>query len=177
MQQEQKELLQALYERYRGGLRWMAIKRNIPECEVDDIVQETFYKFMDAYKETALDWDEAARKAKLARILRNCCFDYFRRLKRKGTISTDSEESQTEYEIMQYHLGGDISDNLIADETASRIWNCIESMKPSWRDTATLFLIQGRPLDEVCEILEISNTACRMRISRIRKYLKEQLKD
>ena len=69
MQQEQKELLQALYEEYESGLRWMAFKRNIPECEVDDMVQETFWKFMDAYKEKALNWDITERKAKLVNIL------------------------------------------------------------------------------------------------------------
>ena len=177
MQQEQKELLQALYEEYQGGLRWMAFKMNIPECEVDDIVQETFCKFINAYKEEVLDWDEVTRKAKLVTVLKNCCYDYFRRLKRKGTISTDSEDSQTEYGIMQYHMTGDVSDNLIAKETALRIRKCVENMQRSWKDVITLFMVQGRPLDEVCEILDISNTACRMRISRIRKYLKEQLKD
>ena len=49
MQQEQKELLQALYEEYESGLRWMAFKRNIPECEVDDMVQETFWKFIFSF--------------------------------------------------------------------------------------------------------------------------------
>ena len=177
MQQEQKELLQALYEEYESGLRWMAFKRNIPECEVDDMVQETFWKFMDAYKEKALNWDITERKAKLVNILRNCCHDYHRRLKRKGTISTDSESYQTEYGIMKDQMAGDISDNLIADETAARIRQYIDAMKPEWKEVATMFMIEKRPLTEVCEILDISNAACRMRISRIRKYLRERLGD
>jgi len=49
-------------------------------------------------------------------------------------------------------------------------------MKPALREVALLHMVEGRPVKEVCGILSISNPACRMRIMRIRKYLKELLK-
>lgn len=176
MQQEQKELLQALYEELREELCLTALKMNVPECEVDDIIQDTFCKFMGAYGDNALEWDCAHRKAKLLKILKNGCYDYFRRLKRKGTISIDSEESQAEYKRMQKCLMGDMCDGLITKEEICEARRCIEDMKPTLRDVAVLYLIQGRTVPEVCEILEISSAACKMRISRIKKYLREQLK-
>ena len=176
MQQEQKELLQALYEEYWRPLRLKALKEKVPECEVDDIIQDTFCAFMRSYGETALTWNETQRKAVLMKILLNRCHDYFRRSTRIRIVSIDSKASEIEYNIMRYHLMRDVCDRLIADEESRKIQECIEKMKPSWREVAVLHLIEGRPLVEVCEILNISNAACRMRVSRIRKYLKLQLK-
>ena len=61
MQQEQKDLLQALYEDYRDSLRLAVLSRGVPECEVDDIIQDTFCAFMRAYKEDALVWNKAEK--------------------------------------------------------------------------------------------------------------------
>ena len=40
MQQEQNELLQALYEGYQGALRYVASNIGIPYGEIDDIIQD-----------------------------------------------------------------------------------------------------------------------------------------
>ena len=176
MQQEQKDLLQALYEDYRDSLRLAVLSRGVPECEVDDIIQDTFCAFMRAYKEDALVWNIAQRKGVLMKILINRCADYFRDLKRRRTISMDSKDSDIEYEILRYHVRRDICDILIVNEEIRQIHEEIMKMKPALREVALLHMVEGRPVKEVCEILSISNPACRMRIMRIRKYLKELLK-
>ena len=174
MQQEQKDLLQALYEEYQAGLRLIAFSKGIPECEVDDIVQDTFYSFMDSYKEKALEWNPAQRKAVLVRILLNRCMDYYRSQEQQmNALSIDSEDPKVEYEIMRHHLLSDISDKLVADERMLMIRKTIEDMRPSLREVAVLYMVEGRSLTEVAEILKISKAACRMRIFRIRAYMRE----
>lgn len=39
-----------------------------------------------------------------------------------------------------------------------------------------MYFIQGFTTEEICERLEITNDMCRSRISRARKYLRENLK-
>ena len=175
MQQEQKDLLQALYEENQGLLRLVAARDGVPECEVDDIVQETFYSFMRAYGTMALEWNEAQKKGVLMRILKNRCIDYFRTSKKSG-LSIDSDDPKVEYEILRCQVRKDICDTLIQREELRRIHQCILEMKPKMCDVAMLCLVEGRPVEEVCEILDISGPTCRMRISRIRKLLREELK-
>lgn len=83
MQQEQNDLLQALYEEYQGIFRLMAFKNELPECEVDDIIQDTFFSFMRYYGKKSLKWNESQIKGALMKIFENRCIDYFRRLTRK----------------------------------------------------------------------------------------------
>ena len=53
----------------------------------------------------------------------------------------------------------------------------IEAFPKNWKDVARLKMIEGRPTDEVCRILNISEKACYSRVSRIRKYLEKLLND
>ena len=176
MQQEQKELLQALYEEHQGGLRLIAFSIGVPEHEVDDMIQDTFCAFIDSYENDILEWDVPRRKGTLVRILKNRCADYHRDQKKRKSISMNSGDVTVEYEIMRRHLMRDICDNLIEHEEMHRIQKSIESMKPCLREVAVLFMIEGRSAAEVCEILNISNSAFRMRVFRIRRYMKEQFK-
>ena len=176
MQQEQKDLLQTLYEEYQAGLRLMAFSKGMPECEIDDIIQDTFYSFIDSYKEKALKWNSAQRKAVLVRILLNRCVDYYRSQEQQNALSMDSDDPKVEYEIMRHHLMSDLSDKLVADEEMLMIRKSIEDMRPSLREVAILHMVEGRPSAEVAEILNISNAACRMRIFRIRAYMREVFK-
>lgn len=176
MQQEEKDLLQALYEENQGLLRLVAVKDEVPECEIDDIIQETFYSFMRAYGTVSLEWNEAQRKGALMRIFKNRCIDYFRLSRKKCGVSIDSGDPNVEYEILRCQISKDICDTLIHREEIRRIHECILEMKPKMCDVAILCLVEGRPVEEVCEILDISGPTCRMRISRIRKYLRKELK-
>lgn len=130
---------------------------------------------MRAYGTMALEWNEAQKKGVLMRILKNRCIDYFRTSKKSG-LSIDSDDPKVEYEILRCQVRKDICDTLIQREELRRIHQCILEMKPKMCDVAILCLVEGRPVEEVCEILDISGPTCRMRISRIRKLLREELK-
>ena len=54
MQQDEDMLLQSIYEEYQGTLRRIARALNVPNMELEDVVQETFIayfrKYSDVYK-------------------------------------------------------------------------------------------------------------------------------
>lgn len=175
MQQEQSELLQALYEGYQGALRFVAYNSGIPYDEIDDIVQDTFCAYIRAYEKKLPEWNEAQRKSVLMRILKNRCSDYFRAKKRFVNVSIDTGNFGEELQIPDQFVTKDVLDYVTDREDLRIIRESIKTMRPAWRDVAILHFVEGRPIAEVCEILKINNPTCRMRISRIRKYLREQV--
>ena len=177
MHQEHKELLQELYETYQKALRLAVLSRNVPECEVDDIIQDTFVAFMDKYGDEFPDWNIAQRKAMLMKILRNRCNDYFRSLKRHEEISMDAEDSDIEAEILRNQIKRDASNGLIEEEELKKIREDILAMTPALREVAILHMVEERPREQVCEILKINDATCRMRISRIRSRITKLLKE
>ena len=148
MQQNIDELLQSLYDVYQEPLRILARSYGIPDKDVDDIVQETFISYFEHY---SLAWTPIRKKAMLVRILKNRSTDYHRK-------------KQNQEKIFE-------------DEAYEAIRNAISKMSKDLQDAAILHLIEGRPQKEVAEILGISIEACRTRISRARKFLRNELGD
>jgi len=177
MHQEHKELLQELYETYQRALRLAALSKNVPECEVDDIIQDTFAAFIGKYRKDIPDWNAVQRKGMLMKIFRNRCSDYFRSLKRHEEVSIDAEDSEIRAAILRYQEKQDASDALIEKEELKKIHDDIMAMTPALREVALLHMVDGKPRDEVCKTLKISDSTCRMRISRIRKRIKKLLKE
>lgn len=177
MHQEHKELLWELYETYQKALRLATLGRNIPECEIGDIIQDVFVALMDKYGDRFPDWSKAQRKGMLMKIFRNRCNDYFRNLKRHEEISIDAKDADTEAEILRNQIKKDASDVLIKKEELMKIRESILSMTPALRDVALLHLIEGKPREQVCECLKIKDSTCRMRISRVRSILKKLFKE
>lgn len=175
MQQEQSDLLQELYEGYQGALRFVANKSGIPYEEIDDIIQDTFCSYIRAYGNKFSDWNDAQRKSVLMRILKNRCTDYFRYIGRYQSVSIDTGNFGEEFQIPDQCIAKDVLEHVADREDLRAIQDCIKEMRPVWRDVAILHFVEGRPIPEVCEILNINAPTCRMRISRIRKYLREQI--
>ena len=177
MHQEHKELLQELYETYQKALRLAALSKKVPECEVNDIVQDTFMAFMDKYEAKFPVWNIAQQKAMLMRILGDRCNDYFRSLKRHEEISIEANELALTAELLQSQGFKDVSSDLIEREKLEQIRKAILNMSPALKEVAILHMVEGRPRDEVCKILGISDSTCRMRISRIRRQIAKLLKE
>lgn len=68
-----------------------------------------------------------------------------------------------------------IPEYVASKERCIAILDAIENMPDNWQKVANLKLIQGRPTEEVCQILNISEKACYSRVSRIRKYMETLL--
>lgn len=177
MQQDHDDLLRELYEGYQGALRYVAYNSGIPHEELDDIVQDTFFAFIRSYSDKMEEWNDTQRKGMLMRILKNRCVDYYRSKKRYVSVSIDTGNFGEEFQVPDQFVDKDVLDYVTDREDLRIIKKCIQEMRPNWRDVAILHFVEGRPVPEVCEILKINGPTCRMRISRIRKYLREQIGD
>lgn len=64
---------------------------------------------------------------------------------------------------------------MISRESCGQIYEILDGLRESWKDVTIMYFIQGLTTEEICERLEITNDMCRSRISRARKYLREEL--
>ncbi len=171
MQQGQKELLQALYVEHQGILRIAAYQYGLPKAEADDAVQDTFCAFIEAYLSEADKWEEKRIKATLMKILRNRCMDYYRSSNRHPSISIQEFMQGGEHCLTSEFHTTDIAGSLAEKEEMARLREGVLSMSSQLQDVLVLYMLEERPIGEVCRILHITEASCRMRIARIRKYL------
>lgn len=171
--ESEDDLFYSIYKTYYPVLVLRARKVGIKKEDVEDIVQDTFTDFYRKYRHRL---DEISHRAMLYRILRNNCTDYFR-------SSGFNRLSYLEPNILQAEgwLHGQVTSEssleiLVEQEEYKTIWTAFESMRDDWKEIFQLHFIQDRSIVEVSEIMGLAPTACRMRISRGRKYLKDILK-
>lgn len=170
MQQKTNELLQSMYEEHQAALRVLARAYGVPDKDVDDVVQETFIAYFEHY---SLEWTPNRKRAMLVRILKNRCMDYHRLQKNRSTVSLNSSEYLED--LAARASGEDAVEAVLEHETYEMVKTAISKMSKDLQDAAILHLIEGRPQKEVSEILGISIDACRARISRAKKFLREKL--
>ena len=109
----------------------------------------------------------------LARIVENKCIYYFR--KEKRSIRPNEDEDLSELEIIADFSAHDPLQAVISRESCGQIYEILDGLRESWKDVTIMYFIQGLTTEEICERLEITNDMCRSRISRARKYLREEL--
>lgn len=177
MQQKQKELLQALYVEHWGVLRIAAYKYGLSQAEADDAVQDTFCSFMEMYLDSADEWNDCQIKAALMKILHNRCMDYFRSENRYPRISIQEFMQGHEYCPSSEFFSADIAGTLADREDMARLREGVLSMSRGMQAVVVLYMLEERPIEEVCRILKVSESTCRMRILRIRRYLSKWMED
>lgn len=173
MQQDENMLLQSMYENYQAVLGYVAKKSGMPNDDIEDVIQETYISYYQKYR---LDWPENQKKALLIKIVKHKCIDYYRRNSHYESVSMDDTMNFDESELITKYMMGDSLDTIVRDETYQEVRNCILGMKKDWRNVSILYFVEERPIKEICEILDLTPTVCRSRISRARKYLRELLK-
>ena len=174
MKQQNVELLQTLYEEYQGALRYTATRIGVNSDDVDDVIQDSFCAFIKAYGDTIDQWEIARQKGAIMRILKNRCVDYFRIKSRRGvSISLDEGYYGKEVPLPESLIGKDVLDQVAEEDEVNYITKYLQDMKPEWRDVAILHFVEERPISEVSQILGIKEASCRMRLTRLRRYLKK----
>lgn len=167
----QEERFRSIYNYYMPLLRWMAGHRGIPYDEIEDLVQETFMEFYGHYP---LTWPERKIRASLVKTMRNLCTDYWRRSHTRRMVYIDPTQGP-----------GLTLDRIVERDTLSIVMerqeyrdllDALKNMKEEWALVLVLYVIQGRPMDEVARMLGISVEACRTRLMRGRKHLRDTVK-
>ena len=104
----------------------------------------------------------------------NRCVDYFRIKSRRGvSISLDEGYYGKEVPLPESLIRKDVLDQVAEEDEVNYITKYLQDMKPEWRDVAILHFIEERPISEVSQILGIKEASCRMRLTRLRRYLKK----
>ena len=129
------------------------------EAMAEDAVQETFLK---VYRSLTNFRGEANEKTWLTRIAINTCKDmlrsgWFRHIDRRVT----AEELPSRQEADPYHR-----------EVAAAVMNLPRKL----REVILLYYYRGLTMEEIAEVLEISQPAVSGRLKRAREKLKAELK-
>lgn len=166
------EKFHEIYMKYAPMLRVIAKRSGIPYDEIDDVLQETFEAFYTHYP---LTWANYKIKAMLTRIMKNRCIDYLRRKECMQIICFDPVLMQDDLFMADGLCERDNLSILLSKLEYQDVMEALKSMRKDWAEVFELYVIEGRTMDEVSDILKISEAACRQRLCRGRKYLRQQL--
>ena len=131
----------------------------------EDVAQETFLVAWSKLDELR---DVAKFPAWLCGIARNVAKKHLQRSAKLATIST--EESGDEPESLDDPAG-----RLIREERNRLIWNALERIPENYRIPLILYYRNEESMPEIAAVLECSEEALAMRLSRARKYLRKEL--
>ncbi|WP_077612976.1 RNA polymerase sigma factor [Clostridium sp. Marseille-P2415] len=170
--EDENLLLQSIYGEYQGLLRRIAKTLNVPDMELDDVVQETFIAYFENY---SLSWTETRKKSMLIKILKRKSIDCLRKNGHYEKVSLDEEDAVNEVAMLARFVVTDPLDVILGEEALLRITKEISNMREEWKEMAVLYFLEQLTIPEICEMLEIPGTVCRSRIYRTRVCLKKIL--
>lgn len=163
-------LVEANYEMiYRLAIRMV----NDPQ-DAEDILQETFLK---AYRHLK-GFDGRSRLSTwLYRIATNEALMFLRR-KKLDTISIDetpdmADDDQEPMQIVDWCCMPE--EEMMSSEAKSYLDQAVGKLAPNLRVVFVLRDIQGLDTQEVSQVLDLSETAVKTRLSRARMQLREEL--
>lgn len=169
-----EELFCSIYERFMPILRVLAKRYGVPIDEIDDIVQETFLAYYSHYP---LTWPDYKVRAMLCRILKNRSVDLLRRKETHPLACWDPAVLENSRDKTDQMVGQDTLSFLLEQQEYEAVWSALRSMRKDWAQVFYLYVIEERPIEEVSRILGTTDAACRTRLTRGRKYLREKLKE
>lgn len=126
--------------------------------EAADIAQDTFAKAAEKIHHLKTP---AQFSAWLFRIARNACIDQAKERKRHQSACTDNSAQVAEEEF-------DMEEALALEATIEQIALLMEQLSPEARAILMAKYFDGRSIQELTEILGLSESAIKMRLSRAR---------
>ena len=170
--EDENLLLQSIYGEYQGLLRRIAKTLNVPDMDLDDVVQETFIAYFENY---SLSWTDTRKKGMLIKILKRKSIDCLRKNGHYEKVSLDEEDAVNEVAMLTRYVVTDPLDVILGEEALLKITREISGMREEWKEMAVLYFLEQLTIPEICEILKIPGTVCRSRIYRTRVCLKKIL--
>lgn len=129
--------------------------------DAEDIVQETLIKY---YLENRIFNDEEHKKAWLLKVSQNMCRDLLRYNNRHLHVTFD-----------------EVSDSLISNDKYKyetiEDYLKIANLDYKYKSVIVLFYMEGYSIDEISRILDISQSAVKMRLKRGKEKLKDVLSE
>ncbi len=140
--------------------------------DAEDLLQEALIRIMGSLdkftgKSSFYTW--------AYRITVNCCLDFFRKEKRKATISL--EEKVASGVIAPRTDAADPAELLEHKEIVERVQSALATVPEIYRDIVILFDISGMSLNEVAEFMNVPVGTVKSRLYRGRKLLGQVLRE
>ncbi|MGL5435910.1 MAG: RNA polymerase sigma factor [Lachnospiraceae bacterium] len=168
------QLFRSIYERYYPYLLKKARILGVDEKDAEDLVQETFVAY---YRNYPLTWQEYQIHGALEQILRNRSIDYHRKRNRHPQdLFNPQEAEETGFAMDKLTEQDDALAILLENEKYQVVWDGLNKMRKDWAQVFILHFIRGIPMKEVGELLGTTEAACRVRVTRGRKFLREHLR-
>lgn len=171
MVQEKSSLFEELYRAYLVPLKKTAANIGVAYDDIEDLVQETMLCYYDKYP---LDWNNKQKRAMLGKILRNKWIDQYRKNSHYTAVSIDNWDDAVI--VTKKLIVRDTLSYVIDNEVYKELRTMIDKLKDEWRVIILLHVVDGVPIKKISSSLGIREAACRTRISRAKKYLREQIK-
>ena len=143
-----------MYDRYGDMLFRVCFSILVSHSDAEDAVQDVFMKYMD---KRPVFSDEEHAKAWLIRVGTNHCKDMLRSRKVRSSLTLEEIE---EYEI---------------EPEQSTILSHVFDLPVKYREVIVLHYLEGYAIKEIASALSLSESAVKMRLTRGRELLKEQL--
>lgn len=118
-----------------------------------DAVQETFLKYMTKAPNFS---DTEHEKAWLLRVASNECKDMLRERKKRSFLTLE-----------------DIKELGVTDENDAQVLVLLTSLEEKYRAVIQLYYIEGYKINEISQILSITQSAAKKRLQRGREMLRE----
>ena len=163
-----------LVECYQGRIAAF-LRRMLPRgADVEDAAQAVFTR---AWLGMGKFRGEVSLESWLYRIARNHAIDRLRRKRARPEfpLASLSEEQESALHERTASEEADPGERFDEEQRAQRAWQLLAQLKPEDRALLVLKEIEGKSLEEISEIVGKRVGAIKVRISRARKKLREQL--
>jgi RNA polymerase sigma-70 factor (ECF subfamily) len=162
-----------LVEAYSGVIYRLAIKMLENSQDAEDVLQDTFIK---AYRALPSFDGRSSLSTWLYRIATNEALMLLRRRKHVSISLDDPSDGEQEQEPLEIIDWCCLPENeLLSAEARAHLDRAIERLPASLRVVFLLRDIEGLSTQETGEVLNLSETAVKTRLSRARLRLREQL--
>jgi RNA polymerase sigma factor (sigma-70 family) len=151
-----------IYRLFYKGMYNVCLRMVGNPADAEDVMQEAF---LNAFRKIDTYQGKVSFGAWLKRIVINRSLDYLK--KRRVKFEEVNERSAGVEEDDAGYLEVDVN----------RIKKAIQSLPDGYRVVLSLHLIEGYDHEEISQILQISNSACRTQYMRAKNKLKEMLRN
>ncbi|MFK7980634.1 MAG: RNA polymerase sigma factor [Saprospiraceae bacterium] len=162
--QQNPAMFRPLYDRYYEPIFRYIYRRTTDESLSADLCSEVFFKAMQ--KLDKYEFKGVPFSAWLYRIASNEITQHFRNTQKNGTVSVEMTALP---EIMEEM--GDL-ESIEKHQFREALIPCLNELKPKDLEIIELRFFEQRPFKEIANLLEITESSCKMRTYRVLERLK-----
>jgi len=154
-----------LYRKYCDGMFIVAMRFVKNTDDAEDVLQESFIK---AFQKLHQFKGDVTFGAWLKRIVINNSIDFLKS-KKDNVVALDEGYMQVVEDDNNWNVPSKIS--------IEQVRSAIDDLQSKYKYVVLMFLLEGYDHQEIAQVLNISESACRTRLLRGKGHLKELLKE